>query len=151
MSRPDEWITVELTPERAELAKRRAVEQLEKYPADRGNFTTYTGIPREVRIECSQMAQEAIAQHLGLTSIPADVKPQWAPQSPEDAYLKIPPNDCATRPDMRWVLVTGRGSTFTLLGGIRAREATTLGRWRDTKVARAAYYVEPSRLHAGLR
>jgi hypothetical protein len=146
MSATAEWVVVQLAPGRIERAKRRAAEQLARWPEDRGDFRVYGGVPRALRLERARMATEAVAQHLGRRSVPARMKVQWTPRRPENASLKITRVDSETRPDVRWVLVTGREPTFTLIGWARAHEASALGEWRENEL-RPAYFIEPSRLH----
>jgi hypothetical protein len=151
MSRPKDWIKIDLAPERIARAKQRAAKQLKNYPDDRGDFSSYGGPPRPLRLEWSEMAAEAIAQHMKRTSVPGDVKSQWDSHSPEKAHLKIPREECEKEPGKRWVLVTGREPTFKILGGIRAHEAGERGEWREGKgVPRPAHFVPVSELHAGV-
>ncbi len=143
MSRPDEYVVVTLESDRVDRAKAHAVAQATRHPEDRGDFTTYGGVPRLKRLEQAQMAREAVAQHFGRKTLPRKVKPQWDPHAPEAAFLKVPHD---AKPDVQWVLVTGWEPTFTLIGGATPPEAPELGQWRNN-VPRPAWYIPPDRLH----
>lgn len=144
MSRPDEYVTVALTPGRDAHAKRYAEAQAARHPEDNGDFTPYGGIPRDDRLYQSAAARQALAQLLGRTTLPHGLKSQWSRLSAAAAHLKVPLD---TDPNGRWVLVIGRAPSFQIVGGIFAREASGLGALRED-VPRPAWFVKPADLHA---